>query len=230
MPCVDIVIKSYENDYGWLAYCLKSIARYCTGFNNVIVMLPRSHPIDLTLEKVVLLDTTESYLGQQVCKLNADLHTQADYILHVDSDMVFTRPITPDYFFRGKRPIWVIGEFDSVSKHAWYHVMAKCIQDAPPFEFMRKCAVIVPRWLYAEFRAFIEATHGMSMETYVMSQPGHEFSEYNCLGFFAWIKHRESFYWHNTATEGVPDWPWQQFWSWGGLTPEIKAELDRITG
>lgn len=228
-PVVDIVIKSYPTDYQWLAYCLKSIAKYCRGFNDVIVMLPRSHPLNLTLEKVVLLDAPEGYLAQQVAKLNADKHTQADFVLHVDSDMVFTREVTPDYFFKDGKPIWAIGDFDPVSKLAWYHVMAKCLQEAPEHEFMRKCAVIAPRWLYSEFRGFIEARHGMSMDAYVMSQPGHEFSEYNCLGFFSWLKHREAFHWHDTLKDGVPEWPWSQKWSWGGLTPDIKAELERIT-
>tara|TARA_R110000868_G_scaffold64854_5_gene194624 strand:- start:997 stop:1686 length:690 start_codon:yes stop_codon:yes gene_type:complete len=226
-PTVDIVIKSYPPDYGWLAYCLKSIAKYASGFNDVIVMLPRSAPLNLTLEKTVYLDTPEGYLQQQVAKLNADLHTGADYVLHVDSDMVFTRSFSPKDFFHAGKPIWSIGPFDPESKKAWYHVMAKCLQECPPYEFMRKCAVLVPRDLYAKLREFIEQTHCISMDAYVMSQPGHEFSEYNCLGFYAWLKHRDRFHWQEI--NGKEDWPWIQHWSWGGLTPEIRQKLEEIT-
>ena len=176
----DIVIKSYPKDYGWLAYCLSSIQKFATGFNDIIVMLPRSAPLALTCEKVVLLDTPENYLSQQVAKLNADLHTKADYILHFDSDMIFTRPVTPADFFRKGKPSWAITEWGSIpgkaEKKAWYHVMAKALQEAPPYEFMRKCGILAPRWLYAEFRAFIQETHGISMEAYVMNQPANELS------------------------------------------------------
>lgn len=221
-PVVDIVIKSYPPDYGFLSYCLRSIHKFASGFNDVIILLPSSYPLPLTAEKVVLLDVPESYMSQQVAKLNADLHTQASHILHFDSDMLFTDPVTPGFFFKDGKPVWVITPFDEAEddeKRAWLHVMVKCLREMPKFEFMRKCAIIVPRWLYAEFRSFIEKTHGMTMEAYVMSQPGHEFSEYNCLGFYAWIYHRDAFHWHDTSVDGVPKWPFIQKWSWikGGV-------------
>jgi hypothetical protein len=231
-PTVDIVIKSYPADYPWLAYALRSLQKFATGFNDIIVLLPKSSPLNLTAEKVVYLDAPEGYLQQQVAKLNADRHTQADYIVHWDSDMIATAPFTPDIFFHNGRPVWTMTPWGDmpgqVEKKAWYHVMAKCLQECPPYEFMRKCAIIAPRWLYAEFRAFIEATHGMTIEAYVMNQPGHEFSEYNCIGFFAWLKHRDKFHWHDTTKDGVTAWPWKQFWSWSGLTPEIKAEIETL--
>lgn len=234
MTKVDLVCKSYGKDYPWLSFALKSVQKFCTGFNQIMVLLPRSEPLNLTAETVVYLDTQESYLHAQVAKLNADLHTEADYLVYFDSDMVFTRPINPRFFFREGKPIWVMSPWDSLykggEKKAWYHVMAKCLQEAPPYEFMRKCAVIVPRHVLQGFRDFIQRTHGCSMDHYVVSQPGNEFSEYNCLGFYCWLFHRDEFYWHDTSKEGVPVWPFKQFWSWGGLTPEIRTELENITG
>jgi len=237
---VDIVIKSHPADYQWLGYCLRSIQKFATGFNQVIVMLPRSAPLKLTAETVVYLDVDENYLSQQVAKLNADQHTKADYCLHFDSDMIFTRPVTPDYFFKDGKPVWTITQWGDipgrVEKKAWFHVMAKALQECPPCEFMRKCAIIAPRWLYPEFRKFIEETHGITMDAYVMNQPGHEFSEYNTLGFFAWLKHREKFHWHDTEIDGVPEWPFKQYWSHSGMKHEghhgpthaEKAEIEAI--
>lgn len=195
-------------------------------------MLPRSHALSLTSETVVLIDSEESYLGQQVAKLNADLHTQADYIVHIDSDCVFTKPITPDYFFHGGLPLYAITPFHKASKDeqfTWLHVMTKAVRQMPPYEFMRRNCIIYPRFIYQAFREFMQFTHGMTMEQYVMSQPGNEFSEFNCLGFFAWLNYRDAFHWHNTETDGVPEWPWRQFWSWqeGGVEPSRK-ELEEI--
>jgi len=226
-PTVDLVIKSYPADYQWLSLCLRSIQKFATGFNQVIVLLPRSDPLPLTAETVVYLDAPEGYLAQQVAKLNADQHTQADYIVHFDSDMVFTRPVTPDFFFKDGKPIWVVTPFQDKEMRAWMHVMVKCFHKMPPYEFMRKCSIVAPRWIYAKFREFIQDYHGVTMEQYVMNQPANEYSEYNCLGFFAWLHHREVFHWHDTEIEGC-DWPFRQFWSWGGLTPEIREEIESI--
>lgn len=231
MRTVSIVIKSYPKDYGFLSYCLRSLQKFARDFSEIIVMLPREHPLTLTAETVVLLDTPESYMMQQVAKMNCDQHTKADYVLHTDSDVCFTRPITPDYFFHAGKPIWTMTPWRALEpkeKRIWFHVMAKCIQECPEFEFMRKCATIVPTWLHAEFRKFIQKTHGMTMEQYVLGQPGHEFSEFNCLGFFAWQNYRDTFHWHNTWTDGVPDWPFVQRWSWGGLTDQAKAEMEAV--
>lgn len=228
MTC-DIFIKSYIPDLHWLAYALRSIAKFSNGFRRTVVALPPDHGLNLTQEHVVICPGPESYLYQQVCKLNADLRTDADFILHFDSDMILTKPVSPEFFFKDGKPIWVItpwGVLSEDEKKAWMHVMVKALREFPPYEFMRKCAVMVPRWLYAEFRAHMEKLHGFSMEAYVMNQPGHEFSEYNCLGFYAWLYHRDKFYWHDTTVDGVPKWPFQQRWSWGGLTQEIKNELE----
>lgn len=231
MPSVALVIKSYPPDYPWLAYCLRSIQKFCTGFREIIVMLPREHTLPLTKEAIVLMDAPESYLSQQVSKLNADMHTQADFLVHFDSDCIFTRPVTPDYFLKNGKAIWAITPFAKATheqQNTWLHPMVKCLRVMPEFEYMRKNAIIAPRFIYAEFRDFIFHTHGMTMEQYVMSQPNNEFSEYNCLGFYAWLTHRDKIHWHDTEKDGIPDWPWIQHWSLGGLTPQIQEQYERI--
>lgn len=227
MRTVDIVIKSWPNDYAWLAYCLRSIQKFATGFNNIILLLPRSAPLTLTAETVVLLDQPESYLHQQIAKLNADRHTQADYILHFDSDMIFTAPVTPDFWFKYDNPTWIFSPFED-GNIQWKPVMQDCVGFEPHHEYMRRGAIICPRDIYGAFRDYIAVKHGKSMEDYILSRPPNHFSEYNCLGFYASIFHTERFHWHNTATDGVPSWPFKQYWSWGGLTPEIRNEIEGI--
>lgn len=235
MRRVSIFIKSWEPDFCWLAYCLRSLQKYARGFHEIVVAIPEQANLKLTLEKVVKVhdpDDGQGYLRQQVHKLNADRHCSGDYILHIDSDTVFREPVTPDTFFRDGKPRWFITPMDRAGKDekkAWFHVMAKCLQRAPEYEYMRKCTVIAPRWAYAEFRAFIQVEHGMTMEAYVMNQPGREFSEYNCLGMFLHHFHPEKFYWHDESKEGIPQPMERQFWSWGGLTPKIREELEAIT-
>jgi hypothetical protein len=226
----DIFVKSYPSDFCWLDYSLRSIQRFATGFRHVIVCVPPGHGLKLTRELIVEIPEQQpGYLFQQSAKLNADHHSTADYILHIDSDTIFTRPVTPDYFFVNGKPRWVMTPFDETAeddKKAWLHVMVKCLREMPPFEFMRLGAHICPRESYAGFREIFPRIHKLTMDQYVMNQPGHEFSEFNCLGFFNWLYRRDKFHWHNTATDGVPEWPIKQFWSWGGLTQEIRNELE----
>lgn len=227
-----IFIRSYDKDFEWLAYCLRSIAKFASGFSEIVVTVPNGQkpPIGTNERLVYVHDGQPGYLCQQSDKLNADIHCpDADYILHFDSDTIFTAPVTPDFFFSKGHPIWVMTPFDESpedQKKAWLHVMVKCLREMPPYEFMRKSAIIAPRWLYPKFREFIQNTHKMDMVDYVMNQPGHEFSEYNCLGFYAWLYHRDKLHWHDTVADGIPDWPFKQMWSWGGLTQEIKNEIE----
>lgn len=229
MSC-SIFVKSYPQDYQWLGYCLKSIEKFCTGFHEIVVAIPRSHPLPLTKEKILLLDVPETYLSQQVTKLNADHHCEGDFILHVDSDCVFVKPTTPEDYIKNGKPDWWMADWDSINdggktKKAWFHVMAKCLQDCPQYEFMQRVDVCCPRDLYGEFRAFIERTHGIPMDAYVMNQPGHEFSEYNTLAQFCHTYHHDRFNWIDVS-ENKPEPSVRQYWSWGGLTPEIEKEIN----
>ncbi len=230
-----IFIRSYDKDFPWLNYCLRSIQKFATGFCEVIVAVPEGQAKllkHLTAETVIEVhDGKPGYLAQQMDKLNADLHSGADRILHFDSDSVFTRPVKPETFINGIKPIWVMTPFDKEDedkKKFWMHVMFKCLRRVPEHEFMRKVAIMAPRELYPAFREHIERVHGMSMETYVMNQPGHDFTEYNCLGFYAWLFHREKLHWHNTTTDGVPDWPFRQFRSWDGLDDATRDYMEEL--
>lgn len=231
-PVVDIVIKSYPPDFEYLKYCLRSIYRFASGFRRVMLMLPPDHGLQLTQESIYIKPGPESYLYQQVCKLNADLHTDAQFLLHLDSDCVLTQPVTPATFMENGKPRWLMTPWKDCleSKKCWFHVMAKCVQEAPTHEFMRRHGIMIPHWAYGGFREFIQATHGLSMDAYVMNQPGHEFSEFNTIGFWLWLHHRDAIHWHDTSVEGIPPCPIEQAWSWSaaGITQEYRNRMEML--
>jgi hypothetical protein len=37
---IDIFYKSYAKDFEWLYYSLKSIKKYLTGYNKIIIIIP----------------------------------------------------------------------------------------------------------------------------------------------------------------------------------------------
>lgn len=224
----DIFIKSYPGDFPWLGFCLRSLLKYARGFRQTIVVIPPGHGLNLTQESVIEIEEQQpGYLFQQVCKLNADRHSSAEYIWHIDSDCILKRPVTPDEFMVNGKPRWLITQWNDCleSKRNWFHVMAKCVQETPKHEFMRRHGLLIPRFAYGAFRDFIQQTHKLTMEAYVMNQPAHEFSEFNCIGFYLHQFHHEAIHWQDTR-EGLPDNPIEQAWSWGGMT---EAERERLT-
>lgn len=229
-----IFIRSYAKDFEWLSFCLRSIHKFATGFCDVVIAVPQQdvHKLrHLTVEKVIgVYDGQPGYLCQQNDKLHADMHTKAERIVTIDSDTIFVRPVTAETFMREGKPIWMMTPWDAMKggdeKKAWFHCMCKAIQECPTHEFMRKCTPMLPRWAYAKFREFMQQTHGITLTQYIMSQPKHEFTEWNTIGFFLYLYHRESFFWWDTTLLGLPEKWEDQRWSWGGLTPQIKNEFN----
>jgi hypothetical protein len=220
-----IFIKSYARDFPWLVHCLRSIQKFASGFREIVIVIPDTDNLDcLTAERVVRIKEPpgDGYMFQQSVKMHADLFTDADFISTLDSDCVFTEPVTPESFMTAGRVDWLYTPWANVgddARRAWGSVMTKCIGEEPPAEFMRRSAQLIPRWALHEFRGFVFAKHGVSLEHYIMSQPGRHFSEYNCLGFFLWKYHREKINWINTD-EGIPPSGVRQFWSWGGVSED----------
>jgi hypothetical protein len=197
----------------------------------VLLAVPPGHGLKLTAEVIVEIPEQQpGYLGQQVAKLNADHHTQADFLWYVDSDCVITEPITPEDFMVGDKPRWLITPWKDcmeVKKH-WYHVMARALQECPEHEFMRRHGIMIPRWALAAFREHIQQLHGITSDAYIMNVPRHEFSEFNCIGFYLWLYHRDKIAWHDTSTMGVPPCPIEQSWSWSeaGITQEHRNRME----
>lgn len=224
MTC-DIFIRSYRNDFHWLKYCLRSIDKYLSGFGKIHIAIPAS---DMGLyqhhgsEVVHLVDNWEDdYLGQQSTKLHADQYTHSDFVLHVDSDCIFTSPTSPeDFIINGKA---VILHEDGVET-PWVPVVARTMGFNMESEYMRRLPIIYPKWIYEGFREFVKRAHGMSLKEWIKIQPYREFSEFNCLGTWAWKYARDGVEWrlpHEMPTKA------KQFWSWGGIDGCVE-EMEKI--
>ena len=78
------------------------------------------------------------------------------------------------------------------------------------------------------FRQFMDNKHGMSLGEYIARQPSREFSEWNALGMWSYYYAPKFFSFWNTEEKGVPKPFVRQHWSWGGVTPEIRAEMENL--
>jgi hypothetical protein len=233
----DIVIRSYYRDFRWLRYCLASIERYCAGFRNVVVVIPKASKakwdwLGLSADRVVCCpDYRDDYLGQQVTKLHADTYSDADYVCHVDSDCIFQRPITPVDLAAGHRPYVLMAKYAHLDPHVpWRALTERFLGEEVSHEFMRRPPYTFPRWIYAALRKQCRERHGLSIEEYVLSRPPRGFSEFNALGAYAYRHHYDAFAWIDVTDGAVPPEPCRVFWSRQCLDAKVRREIQELLG
>ncbi|MGW4163625.1 hypothetical protein [Streptomyces sp. NPDC004788] len=199
-------------------------------------------------------DYRDDYLGQQVSKLYADEFTDADLICHVDSDVVFTRPVSPADLLDAGRP-WIVRRAVSrLGRHRpWLAPTEEFLGRPVAYDFMQQPPFTYPRWLYPEVRALSLARHGIPLDRYVAGRPPRGFSEFNVLGAHAYAAHRTEFAWYDADADAETDsdadaetdsdadagaetdavrvrrlcrW----YWSRGGIDAVLRRELQEVTG
>jgi len=250
-----ILIKSFPKDFGWLSYCLKSIHKFALGFEEVVVVIPEGSDLPLTAERLVKVHEPgpsatnaghhgAGYAFQQVVKMNADKYCKSDFVLHIDSDTIFTRPVNPLSFIYQQasvcadgswvemKPMWLMTPFKDIlptDKNLVAHVeaMRNFSGIDPEFEYMRRMGQVIPRWAYGCFREYCLSKHGKTFEQYAMSQGFRGISEFNLIGQFLHREFPNFIHFHDTRF-GVPESVVMQSWSWNGITPEIRDKMEKI--
>lgn len=229
-----LFIRSYWKDLDWLDLCLRSIDHHCKGFAEIVVVVPESSRQWLTRSRVsrgVRLvygpDYRDDYLGQQVTKLYADQFIEADLIVHVDADCVFTRTTQPQDLAPGGRPQILTRPIVELGRHyPWRRPTEDFLGFAVDLDFMQQPPFVYPRWLYPLLRRHCLATHGLSIEHYVISRPPRGFSEFNVLGAYAFRNHAEAFDFPRVGSDDAPPPRCDWYWSWGGLTLDIRERIE----
>ncbi|WP_428265319.1 DUF6492 family protein [Haliangium sp.] len=240
MPATcDIFIRSYWKDLAWLEHCLAAIARFCRGFREVIVVVPRAtrpwlarHPdlgrdLDLRLEFCV--DYRDDYLGQQATKLYADTRSDADFICHIDSDCIVSRQLTPEDLVPAGKPVVVTRPYAQLGRHwPWQRPTEQFLGWPVSHDFMQRPPFTFPRSLYAALRAHALAVHGVALDQYVTTRPARGFSEFNALGAYARARCPDDFVWIDDGVDDPGPPPCRWYWSWAGLDEATEAEISAL--
>jgi alpha-N-acetylglucosamine transferase len=220
-----IFIKSYPKDFKWLNYCLKSICKYITGYSDIVLMLDEGSNTSLfeltELPNKIKIEWVkkegDGYIFQQYCKLTAHHYTQADKILFIDSDCVFTSPL--DLSKLPELPEMLYTPYELVGDAiCWKECTEKVIKQSVEFEFMRRNGLIYHRSTLENFESFVG-----DLQTYVLSQ--NRFSEFNALGAYAWFNEREKYKWVNTSIDYFGEPIVKQMWSHGEFN---SKEIEKL--
>ena len=231
---VEIFIVSCAKHFDWLDYCLRSIAKFAVGFQRVKVLVPNqdSNAANELCSRVrrkvdICAVACEEWPAKGMLWHMAEImHADewcptADFILHTDSDCLFTEPVTPeDYFLNGKSILYY-ERFESIGKQhpdvlRWQQVTQDCVRFPVQFETMRRHPAVHPRKLYRIAREEIERKTGLSCNDYIRAQRNEfpqSFCEFNTLGNVAMQYISEEYALYNTELNEWPPQKLVQFWS-----------------
>ena len=234
-PKVSIFIRSYRGDREWLTYCLQALAKRATGFHEVVIALPvgdephfinydfRGHAVHWVHDIAA-----DGYMGQQVCKLEADLYCTGDVILYVDSDCILKRSFNADEMFVNGRIRQLLRFWkDAGTGHIWEPFVSAALGFSARFECMATHPMAYWRDSIKHCREYLNGLHG-SMREYVRTRERREFSEFNVLGNFCHMFEPYRYDWTiaDPHTDNYPR-PFKQFWSWEGLAKNLN-EVQQI--
>lgn len=198
MPSYALFIRTYSPDAERLSYCLRSIGKFCTGFDEVVVTCPPDS--ETAIRPVVeafpfaafkLADPHPfDYIGQQITKLHADRYCSADFIFHIDSDCLFNRPFRPDLYFSDGLPILYHRAYAYFYENGrnvpWQGVTSYFLRRQVDLEYMALFPLVYPRDLYPALKNWFERTHGFgygALTAHLAFQ--RYFSEFNLMGAFS---------------------------------------------
>jgi hypothetical protein len=214
----DIFIRTYEKDIELLQYCLRSIEKYCKGFRHIIITIPARDRHLLGYNPKYQVFTVphyqDDYLGQQSTKLHAHYYTDADFILYVDSDCIFLKPVTPKTFMKDGKPFILKTKYSEMSGDVlvWKPITEKALGFTVEYEYMRRLPLMYHREHLSQLQNALQIRHGKKLETYINTQPLRSFSEFNVLGAFC-EKYYPGMYVFQDTTAGIPEAVVWQYWS-----------------
>lgn len=227
---VSIHIASHAKDRDYLFWCLRSIIKFARGFYRVVVTVPAQEikqfprnelpgqPLVTTYTRTP--DTSRWQLQAQIQKCRADIHCpRADFILHMDSDCIFTDHVRPEDYFIDDKPYMLIESYEHLPADTpWKAVTEKVLGQPCAWETMRRHPQVNPVAVYSELRQHVESVHHLPFEVWVLTQRGGwppGFSEHNAIGSFA-LAHpqlKNEYHWIDVKKDPVPPDRIKQFWS-----------------
>lgn len=151
---------------------------------------------------------SDGRVQQKYTKLNADTYTHGRYIMHLDSDVVFYRPVLyKDLFFLGK-PIIEYDLYDNLRHFTdlrWQNGTSFALGREVEFEFSRSNDHVYPSSIYKPARQFLENRFNMSLVDFMKTRTGvfdflHPtvetlFSDFNYLGAFLYYEMHHTMSW-----------------------------------
>lgn len=227
---IDIFYKSYRKDFNWLYYSLKSIEKYLTGYNRIVIVIPEADKNVLDYSKLpktncdlfIEPECGNGYLFQQWIKMAAHKYCKADYIMYADSDCIFDKHTNlKDLVIDGKPEILYTDYSKVGDAICWKECTDRFMNEPQQFEFMRRLPLVY-------HRSTIETIYNLVPDLERRIMTSERWSEFNCFGAWAFRHEKDKYRFVNTDNWTYSPSISRQFWSHSGLNGNDLTEINNI--
>lgn len=166
------------------------------------------------------------------------------YVLHMDGDCMFRMPTTPEHYFWKDKPYYLIRSWSSLGVSDPRHPISKTVSDCGQWknatdiqlgwdtEWYTMCmnTAALPIEFYKPYREHIAQVHKRPFDDHMLAGRNEwpqSSMDWTSMGAFAHRFMRERFTWFDVC-DGTP-YPVDRkkaYWSHGGISDEIRAEIE----
>ena len=196
---IDIFIRTYPKDFFLLNYCLQSIRKFVSGYRNIILNVRNKNYNELmsvvNTDGCIIVQSHDfddkiDYCGQQICKIYADIWSDATYFYYVDSDCIFYNNfnIQEKYFDSNKNIILFKEHWHKIPDTFKWQGCLKKLGLLTEFEFMRRLPQLYPARVLKPLRTYIEQKIGKDyINSCLTIYKTCGFSEFNIIGSYIYL-------------------------------------------
>lgn len=225
----ELFLISYEPDYQFAEYCLKSVQKFGSGFAGITIVVPTqdehkfkylAQKYDATLRSYYVA-AGKGFLHHEVCKCEADLWIpkDRDLVVHIDSDCIFQHKFSLDTFMHEGKPILLREHFEDFRhydhRYSWKSCVDRALGCNMEWETMVRHPSVFHVDLYPRMRSHIEQRHRMPFTQYVLLQREEfpqTFTEFPTLGAYSLINDADRY---QVVTRVVTPGPYWEGPRWG---------------
>lgn len=242
----DIFIKTCHKDYIWLKYCLLSIKKFAKGFRNVVIVsdtgeeIPKEYVcipcnifyVDLPKKQPTFVEHGIGYLWQQYIKLTWYNYTDANSVLILDSDEMFTKYVTPDSFKENEKFRWFYRDWkDAGDAICWKESTDFLLKSNTQYEAMCAPGYVFQLETSIALKNVLCSIHNTAdIWDILVKYNMKKCSEFNMFGSFIHHFDRKEYVKMVNYHYDYINFSIRKSWSWGGLSnDEIKLREEILS-
>ena len=227
---ISLFIRSYPPDFEWLRHSIHSMRKNLTGVDEKVLVVPDTcteipkylYSFFDTVHRV--RETHPGYIQQQLDKIRAYKYCKYDHILFSDSDCIYYQPFGARCRIVNDKIILPKTLYTSLPEaaQAWKEVVYMSTGLTSQYEYMR----CLPMLHHAEVLRYLD--NDEHFNAYLTIVKDNQLSEFNAVGTVAEVKFQHLYTFIDTENTNQPIPTARQYWSWGGITPDILSEIERL--
>lgn len=240
-PTCDIFYKTYPGDEEWLNYSIRSVNQYAEGFRQIIIVSNRGHeyspPPGRIPVKYIEVDVPPDdeayshgvdYWWQMGIKMSWNQFSDADEVLLADSDYFFYRPFSPATWKLEGKVTWCRSPWEQVGEGTvWKPGVDYFLGKDVAWSHMVRSGFYMTRSSLRAYVDYMLERFGQAPLEFFIDLNHPKTSEYETFGAYMDECRHHDYLMLQPDQLHLKNWPIRQYWSWGGITDEIRLEIEQ---